>query len=340
MAIHPAPAYRRCHAIEGYSVPFNDLVQPQLGLYQSAVETPQDFAEFWSASIAEARAFGGVATSEKMALTLKLIDVFDVTFPGFGGHPIKGWLMLPAGNTKPLPLVVQYVGYGGGRGFPHESLFWAASGYAYFRMDTRGQGSSWSKGDTADPVGSMPAHPGFMTRGIQSPQDYYYRRVFTDGVRAIDALVDHPAVDASRIAVVGGSQGGGISLAVAGIDPRVTALMADVPFLCDFPRAVGLASRDPYGEVSRYLATHRDRVQQTFATLRYFDGVCFARQAKAAALFSVGLMDDICPASTVYGAFNAYAGSDKTIVDYAFNNHEGGGPFQETQQMQWLRART
>ena len=320
-------------------MPYNDLTQPALAAYQSSVQTPQDFASFWEATIAEARAFGGAATYEKVALPLKLVTVFDVSFPGFGGHPIKGWLVLPTGLPGPLPLVVQYVGYGGGRGFPHEALFWAASGYAYFRMDTRGQGSSWSKGDTPDPVGSTPAHPGFMTRGIHAPQEYYYRRVFTDGVRAIDALAEHPAVDASRIAVVGGSQGGGISLAVTGIDPRVKALMADVPFLCDFPRAVGLAGRDPYGEITRYLATHRDRVQQTFSTLRYFDGVCFARQAKAPALFSAALMDDICPASTVYGAFNAYAGADKTIIDYAFNNHEGGGPFQETEQMHWLAAR-
>lgn len=317
-------------------MPFPDLVQPQLGAYQSAVVTPDDFAAFWEATIAEARAIGGAVKLEPAETTLSLVEAFDVTFPGFGGHPVKGWLVLPKARSGPLPLVVQFVGYGGGRGFVHEQLHWAASGYAYFRMDTRGQGSSWSTGGTPDPVGTTPSIPGMMTKGILEKADYYYRRVFTDGVRAIDALLGLDVVDAERIAVCGGSQGGGISLAVAGIDKRVKAVMPDVPFLCDFPRAVPQAGRDPYGEIVRYLAQHRGNVAQVFETLRYFDGVCFARQTTIPALFSVALMDDICPPSTVYAAFNAFAGGNKTMIQYDFNNHEGGGPFQDREQMAWL----
>ena len=320
-------------------MPFPDLIQPELGGYQSQVQTPGDFKEFWESTIAEARDAGGEVSMVAAATTLKAVEAFDVAFPGVGGHPVKGWLVLPAQRSGKLPLVVQYVGYGGGRGFPHEQLHWAASGYAYFRMDTRGQGSGWSVGATADPVGSTASLPGVMTKGILNKADYYYRRVFTDGVRAIDALASQDFVDPARIAVCGGSQGGGIALAVAGIDRRVKAVMPDVPFLCDYPRAVAKAQRDPYGEIVRFLAQHRDRKAEVFETLRYFDGVCFARQATAPALFSVAVMDDVCPPSTVYGAFNAYAGTEKSIVEYEFNNHEGGGPFQERAQMEWLGAR-
>ena len=317
-------------------MPFPDLTQPELGAYQSGVQTPGDFAAFWESTLAEARAIGGTVSIVKQATTLTAVEVFDVTFPGFGGHPVKGWLVLPTQRSGKLPLVVQFVGYGGGRGFPHEQLHWAASGYAYFRMDTRGQGSGWSVGETPDPVGSTPSGPGVMTKGVLDRNGYYYRRVFTDGVRAIDALLSQDFVDADRIAVCGGSQGGGIALAVAGIDMRVTAAMPDVPFLCDYPRAVAKATRDPYGEIVRFLAQHRDKKEQVFETLAYFDGVNFARRAKAAALFSVAVMDDICPPSTVYGAFNAYAGDNKTMIEYEFNNHEGGGPFQDRAQMEWL----
>lgn len=124
-----------------------------------------------------------------------------------------------------------------------------------------------------------------MTKGILDPKDYYYRRVYTDAVRAIDALIDQDWLDPSRIAVIGGSQGGGITLAVAGLDPRISAAAPDVPFLCDFPRAVRLAARDPYGEISRFLAMQRDKVSTVFANLSYFDGVNFAARAKAPALF-------------------------------------------------------
>ncbi|WEK05019.1 MAG: acetylxylan esterase [Candidatus Devosia phytovorans] len=319
-------------------MPFPDLTQPELGQYQSAVEMPSDFAAFWEATIAEARAVGGAVSIVKAETTLKAVEAYDVTFPGFGGHPIKGWLVLPAQRAGRLPLVVQYLGYGGGRGFAHEQLHWAASGYAYFRMDTRGQGSSWSTGGTADPVGTTPSIPGMMTKGILDRHDYYYRRVFTDAVRAIDALVAQDFVDEARIAVCGGSQGGGISLAVAGIDPRVRAAMPDVPFLCDYRRAMAKAARDPYGEIVRFLAQHRDKKEQVFSTLAYFDGVNFARQARAEALFSVALMDDICPPSTVYGAYNAYAGT-KSIEEYEYNNHEGGQAFHDRAQMLWLGQR-
>ena len=275
-------------------MPFPDLIQPELGAYRSAVKTPEDFADFWDTTIAEARASGGAASITPVANSLRLVQAFDVTFPGFGGHPVKGWLVLPA------------------------------------------QGSGWSTGATPDPVGSTPSLPGVMTKGILDRADYYYRRLFTDAVRAIDALAGQDFVDPDRIAVCGGSQGGGVTLAVAGIDSRIAAAMPDVPFLCDYPRAVQKALRDPYGEIVRFLAQHRDKKARVFETLNYFDGVNFARQAKAPALFSVALMDDICPPSTVYGAFHAYAGADKTMVEYEFNNHEGGQAFQDSEQMAWL----
>ena len=58
-----------------------------------------------------------------------------------------------------------------------------------------------------------------MTQGILDPATYYYRRVFTDAVRAVEAARTLDAVDAARVGVAGGSQGGGISLAVAGLVP-------------------------------------------------------------------------------------------------------------------------
>lgn len=320
-------------------MPLYDFNLAELRSYRSEVTAPADFDAFWQATLAAARQNPLGAVFAPAAADLTLVEAFDVTFAGFGGHPVRGWLILPRGATGPLPCVVRFVGYGGGRGFVHDHLTWPNTGRALLVMDTRGQGSTWSRGDTPDPVGSDPAHPGFMTRGILDRDTYYYRRVFTDAVRAIEAARSHPAIDPARIAVTGGSQGGGIALAAAGLDAGVRAVMADVPFLCDFPRSVTMTPRDPYPEISRYLAVHRDNVGQVLATLRYFDGVNFARRTRAAALVSVGLMDTICPPSTVYAAFNALAGADKEIREYAFNDHEGGGAFQEREQRAWLANR-
>ncbi len=321
-------------------MPLYDFSLKDLRAYHSDVVTPPDFDAFWQRTLDETRSIPLAPSFVPHESGLKLVEVFDVTFAGFGGHPVKAWLTLPRVRTGPLPCVVKFIGYGGGRGFPQDHLLWPAAGYAVLVMDTRGQGSTWSKGDTADPVGSDPAHPGFMTRGILDPETYYYRRVFTDGVRAIETARSHPAIDGGRIAVIGGSQGGGISIAVAALEPAVKALMPDVPFLCDFPRAVTVTPRDPFPEISRFLGIHRDSAERVFNTLNYFDGVHFARRIdKASALFSVALMDTICPPSTIFAAFNAVASPDKTIREYGFNDHEGGGAFQERAQLAWLAER-
>jgi cephalosporin-C deacetylase len=315
-------------------MPFFDLPQSQLDSYRSSAVAPADFDSFWAETLEQSRAKPLEAVFEPVDTGLKLLDVADVTFSGFGGDRVRGWYIKPAG-VAPRGTVVKFIGYGGGRGLPQEHLLWPATGRAVLVMDTRGQGSSWSRGDTPDPAGSFPAHPGFMTRGINDPRDYYYRRVYTDGVRAVETVLGRAETDPSKLAVVGGSQGGGISIAVAGLEPRVKAAMPDVPFLCDFPRAVGLTTRDPYGEIVRFLATHREKAAAAYSTINYFDGVHFSARSKAAALFSVALMDDVCPPSTVYGAYNAWAGP-KTIESYTFNNHEGGGTWQERRQVAWL----
>ncbi|AZS44734.1 Cephalosporin-C deacetylase [Microbacterium oleivorans] len=321
-------------------MPRFDLALPDLRDYRPEVRVPADFDDFWSSTIAGAREAGGSPIATPVETPLRGIDAFDVTFPGFAGDPVKGWLLLPADRDGALPAVVEFNGYGGGRGLPVERLGWAASGYAHFFMDTRGQGSAWGAGGaTPDPHGSGPAHPGFMTRGIDDPETYYYRRVFTDAVRAIDAVRSLPEVDAARVAVCGGSQGGGIAIAAAALSDGLVAAMPDVPFLCHFERAVGMTGRDPYDEVVRYLAVHRGTEERVFETLSYFDGVSFAARAQAASLFSVALLDPICPPSTVFAAFNAWAGADKEIEVFPFNEHEGGQAHQWMRQAEFLAAR-
>ena len=314
-----------------------DLPLDQLQTYKPERSEPADFEAFWSRTLADARRFPLEARFEAVETGLKLVDTFDVTFNGYGGQPIKGWLLLPHGYAGPLPCVVEYSGYGGGRGHPHDWLLFPNAGYAFLAMDIRGQGSSWRTGDTPDyePEGTGPQYPGFMTRGILRPEIYFYRRLFTDVVRAVEAARAHMLVDKQRLAVNGGSQGGGMALAAAGLIPDLSAVIADVPCMCHFRRAVELVDTHPYHEVALYLSQHRDQVQVVFNTLDYFDGMNFAPHAKAPALFSVGLMDETCPPSTVFAAYNHYAG-EKDITVWPFNKHEGGQSFQNVEKLKFL----
>jgi cephalosporin-C deacetylase len=314
-----------------------DMPLAEMRAYAPPLAVPDDLDRFWAATLAEARGHDLAAAFTPVESGLTVISTFDVTFAGHGGSPVRGWLHLPAGGQGRLPAVVEYIGYGGGRGLAHERVMWAAAGYAHLVMDTRGQGSTSLVGDTPDPdPEGAPFHPGFMTRGILDPATYYYRRVFVDAVRAVEVARSHASIDPARIAVTGGSQGGAITLAVAGLVPDVAAAMPDVPFLSDFPRAITLNDEDPYAEIARYLKAHRDHVARALATLSYFDVAILGRRAAAPALFSVGLMDQITPPSTVYAAYNWYGGP-KEIREYPFNDHEGGGGFHDIEKMRWLR---
>jgi cephalosporin-C deacetylase len=316
-----------------------DLTPEELINYMPMRKEPHDFDQFWSQTIDQARSYPLNPVFTKVDYGLQAVETYDVTFNGFDGQSVKGWLILPVQRSPSLPCVVEYIGYGGGRSFPIEWLLWANIGYAHFVMDTRGQGSSWSPGDTPDQPsqGTSAFYPGFMTQGILDPSTYYYRRLFTDAVRAVETARTHPAVDPSRIAVTGGSQGGGITLAAAGLVPNLAAVMPDVPFLCHYQRATEITDGYPYAEITQYCKVHRNHIKRVFDTLSYFDGVNFAVRAQAPALFSAALMDTICPPSTVYAAYNHYAGK-KVIKLYPYNNHEGGQVFQKLEQIKFLKS--
>jgi cephalosporin-C deacetylase len=321
-------------------MPLTDAPLDELVVYRPDVQAPPDFDAFWERTLAEARATGGPVKAEQVTdrHLLRTVEVADVRFPGFGGDPVAAWLLRPRDSDGPLPVVVSYLGYSCGRGLPTDHLLWSAAGYAQLVVDSRGQGH-----DTPDRVagGGTQWAKGFMTRGIDSPDDYYYRRLVTDCVRAVDAVEHLPGLDPRRVVVAGGSQGGGLTIAVAGLArDRVAAALPDVPFLCHFRRAAEMAGEGPYVEIAEYLRWHsRHRVEPAFTTLSYFDGVCFAQRATAPALFSVGLMDPICPPSTVYAAFNHYAAEDRTMTVWPFADHGGGYGSNPVAQLEWLRDR-
>ncbi|CAM5352353.1 acetylxylan esterase [Streptomyces atroolivaceus] len=321
-------------------MPSADLPLTECRTYRPALPLPDGFDDFWSATLNEAP-HDGVPVKpryRRVDCGLTQVRTYDVSVPGYGGRPVHGWLHMPAGATEPLGCVVEFLGYGRGRGLAHEQLMWACAGYAHLVMDTRGQGWSAAGGATTDTdPGAAGTVPGFLTRGIESPETYYYRRVFTDAVRCVEAVRDHPEIDPARVVVTGVSQGGGIALAVSGLVEGLAGVMPDVPFLCNIPRAVRIAGVPPYTEVAAYLRLHRDRTAPVFRTLAYFDAAHHATRATAPALFSVAMMDEICPPSTCFTAYNRYAGP-KDVHVYEFNGHEGGAEHHRAQQLVWVRS--
>ncbi len=134
-----------------------DLPLTELRVYKPEREEPADFDAFWADTLADARKHPLAPRFEPVDAGLMAIDVWDVTFAGFGGQPIKGWFLAPRdvaaspfARGGKLPCLVEYIGYGGGRGLPIDWLLAPSAGHATLVMDTRGQGSSWRSGDTPD----------------------------------------------------------------------------------------------------------------------------------------------------------------------------------------------
>lgn len=302
---------------------------------------PDDLQQSWHEVLTSARAIGEPPSLQHTETGLSLVRTEHVEFAGWAGHRINGWLHTPAdpgavrrAGDRPT-VVVRFPGYGGGRGLPHQVPFWVLAGYPCLSVDVRGQGAEWGLGDTADPVGSGPSFPGFLTRGLLDGDGGYYRRVMTDAVAAVDAVAQLPGLADARVVLAGASQGGGLALAVAGLCPEVAAVLVDVPFLCDFRRAVEVAAKPPYTELRSYLALHSHVIDEAFAVLDYVDAATLGGLAQAPALFSVAMMDEVCPPSTVYAAYNRYGG-EKQIIEYAYGDHAGGGARHEQRQLHWL----
>ncbi|NAZ81350.1 prolyl oligopeptidase family serine peptidase [Kineococcus sp. R8] len=329
-------------------MPLTDLPLEDLLTYRGEVAEPADFDEFWVDSLEQARAHDiDVARTPVTGHGLARLEVEDVRFSGWGGQRIAAWLVRPRGEQGPLPIVVHVQGYSQGRGVPVQHTQWAAAGFAHLVVDSRGQGHDTPDAGSPETTGSYVG--GVMTKGIEDPRHHYFRRAMVDCARAVDAAHALDGVDGRRVVVAGGSQGGGFTLAAAGLcGDAVAAALPDVPFLCHYRRGAETASAGPYLEVVEYLRRHtRTSVEQAFRTLAYVDAANLAVRATAPALFSVALMDPVCPPSTVFAAYARYGEAvqavgrevDKEIAVWPFGDHAGGGADQFARQLQWLGAR-
>jgi cephalosporin-C deacetylase len=298
-------------------MPWYDMPLERLREYRTETGEPDGLDDWWARRLRLARAQAQPPTfTPHEPDVYRPFQVFDVEFSGSGGDPIRAWYVKPAAAANKI--VVKFIGYGGGRGAPAEHMLLPALGYAVLVMDSRGQGGRWTYGATGD--GAIgPENSQVMSRGITSPEEYYYTRMFTDAALAVDAALE--LSEGAPVAVSGASQGGGLALAAAALHRDMVAVChADVPFLCDIQRAITLAPHAPYTEIPEFLAENVALIDSALNTLRYIDCALLARRITANSLLSVGLMDVICPPSTVFAAYNEIA-ADKDIAVYPYSGH-------------------
>lgn len=311
-------------------MPIVDLPLEELKAYHPDPNAPADLDQFWRETLAEAKQEPLNATLEQVDYPVAGLEVNRAYYDGWRGARICAWLIARTG-ARSQPTMVFYHGYSGNKGQVYDYLGWALQGYTVVAVDVRGQSGDSSDSDLY-PSGHV---TGWMTKGITSPQTYYYRGVYVDCVRALDFAVSRPEVDANRIGIAGVSQGGGLSLAVAALDSRPKLSMPEVPYLCHFRRALEVSNQNPYQELALYGNRYPDRVETMFDTLTYFDNLNLADRIGCPVLTTVGLQDLICPPSTIFATYNRIQ-TEKELRIYPFGGHEAY-PTHHEHKLRWAR---
>lgn len=317
---------------------FIDMPLEQLKVYKPEQTKEKDFDSFWEETIKESKKQPLNAEVIPADYPAEQVKVYDVFYDGFKNSRIHGRLILPSNASKEnkVPVVVFYHGYNWNTLNVINALKYSVLGYGVFLAEARGQNVKSPDHNHYDNGGAS----GWMTLGVLDHKNYYYRYVYMDCARVIDFLLQREEIDTDRIAVEGGSQGGALSLAVGALCPEVKVVMADVPYLCHFRRAVELAPEYPYLEISHYFRIHDSlhrTEDQVYRTLSYFDNMNLASRIKGDVLVSVGQEDTICPPSTSFAAFN-YINSEKEIRVYPDYGH-GGFSQHEEEKLEFLKKR-
>lgn len=309
-------------------------IEQELHSYLPPLTRKSDFMDFWKKSL---------DPSHLPELDLKFNDhpyaitdvkVQEFTYHGFDKTPIHGWYLRPAQEKGKIPCVLHYHGFTGNRGYPHDFLCWIVLGCAVLSVDCREQ--SGKTGNLASySSGSMQS---VTSKGLLDKDEYYYRAAYVDAVRALDvASALGNEIDVNRLILEGGSQGGGLVMAVAALDHRPWLAMADVPSYSNLEQRVW-NKQGSFSAVAEYLKQHPDQTGKVFDTLSYFDTMNMASEIRCELLASVALKDDVCPAKMFFATYNRVT-SKKEIRIYPFNGHEGGSGFHHQEKIRWLAER-
>ena len=297
-------------------MPSIDMPLEQMRQYKPTLYREADFQEFWESTAREA--VDQPLNNELIPYDLPTSDLqcYAVRFDGYTGGRLAGWYVRPTKRGK-FPGVVIYHGYSGRGARPLDMIHIAAQGVCVLSMDCRGQ-----NGQSQDAIVVNEGFaPGWMTKGIRDARQYYFRFVYADAVRALELLARREEVDDERLAITGGSQGGGIALAVAALSDRPILALPDIPFLCDFRRAIDVAPFGPYSEIVTFLRTFPHLYHAALRTLSYCDCVNLAPWIKCRTVVCNCLWDDVCPPSTIFAAYN-HVLAEKQIEVYPFHKHD------------------
>jgi cephalosporin-C deacetylase len=299
-----------------------DMPFDQLKTYQGTNPRPADFDEFWDKSLAELAEVDPQPELIPAEFQTSFAECFDLFYTGLGGARIHAKLLRPKNVKEPHPAVLMFHGYSGSAGDWFDKLGYVAQGYTVAAMDCRGQGGLSE--DTGGVTGwTLRGH---IVRGLNDePEKLLFRHIFLDTKQLARVVMEMPEVDPERVGATGGSQGGGLTLACIGLEPRIKLAAPVFPFLSDYRRIWQKElAKQAYMELDEYFRRFdplHEKEDEIFTKLGYIDVQFLAPRIQAEVLMGVGLMDDVCPPSTQFAAYNKI-NSKKSLRIYPDFRHE------------------
>ena len=302
-------------------MPILDMPLTKLKTYKGMNPRPKDFDAYWSRALQEMRSLDPkVKITANQTVRVSYADCFDLNWTGVGGARIHAKLVRPKKIAQPRPALLVFHGYSMSSGDWSQKLAYAAEGFTVAALDCRGQGgSSEDKGGVQGTT-----LRGQIIRGLDGkPDDLLFRQIFLDAVQMAGIVMGLPGVDQNRVGAIGSSQGGGLTLACAALEPRIKRIAPCHPFLSDFKRVWDMdLDKDAYDELRYYFRSFdplHKREKEIFTKLGYIDVQHLAPRIKAETLMAITLQDSICPPSTQFAAYNKIKAKKKMALyfDYA-----------------------
>ncbi len=290
-------------------------------------QEPEQFDAFWRHAKDELREIPFAFDVYHTKQTLAIDEIGDFSYRGAKKEKIHGFYLRHKDGKKPTMLT--FHGYGWHKGSPEDYLDWYQLGINVFAIDIRGQ-----RGQTMDRFPYPEGDHRLMTRGLGYPEHYYLKHVYQDGLQLIELVKTLDFVDSKHIILHGGSQGGGIVLALAGL-MNVAYTFADVPSY-SFLKGRLATKNGSVREIADYIEEKKLNRDHILKSLSYFDLLHFAPRITCPIYCSVGLKDDICPAIYFIPAYERVK-TDKQLIEYPLAGHEGGSDIHHVKKLSVLR---
>ncbi|OQA46672.1 MAG: Cephalosporin-C deacetylase [Chloroflexi bacterium ADurb.Bin325] len=304
-----------------------DFPLDKLQTYQGINPRPADFDAYWDAALAEMHALDPQVELTPAEFQAPGAECFHLYFTGVGGARVHAKLLRPKHSAGAQPAVVMFHGYSGHSGDWFDKLGYVGAGYTVAALDCRGQGGLSE--DNSAVIGNT--HRGHIIRGLADalagrPEKLLFRQIFLDTAQLARIVMDMPGVDATRVGATGGSQGGALTVACMALEPHIKRAAPIFPFLSDYRRVWQMdLAKDAYEELRIFFRLFDPRHEQeaaVFEQLGYVDIQHLAPRTRAEVLWPIGLMDQICPPSSQFAAYNKIT-SPKRMAIYPDFGHEG-----------------